>query len=87
MQRNDGLNEKVLLVNDVLKKICESVDIEYINNVNIRPDVHLNRSNLHLNKKGNNILTSNIRSFFNKIILICLLRRFCEFLRFCKQHL
>ena len=67
VQRNDGLNEKVLLVNDVLKKICESVDIEYINNVNIRPDVHLNRSNLHLNKKGNNILTSNIRSFLTKL--------------------
>ena len=67
VQRNDGLNEKVLLVNDVLKKICESVDIEYINNVNIRPDVHLNRSKLHLNKKGNNILTSNIRSFLTKL--------------------
>ena len=67
VQRNDGLNEKVLLVNDVLKKICESVGIEYINNVNIRPDVHLNRSNLHLNKKGNNILTSNIRSFLTKL--------------------
>ena len=67
VQRNDGLNEKVLLANDVLKKICESVDIEYINNVNIRPDVHLNGSNLHLNKKGNNILTSNIRSFLTKL--------------------
>lgn len=67
VQRNDGLNEKVLLVNDILKKICESVDIKFINNANIRPDVHLNQSNLHLNRKGNNILISNIRSFLTKL--------------------
>ena len=66
IQRNDELNEKVLLVNEVLKKICESIDIPFINNINIRPDVHLNQSKLHLNRKGNNILISNIRLFLAK---------------------
>ena len=67
IQQNDELNEKVLLVNEVLKKICESIGIPFINNINIRPDVHLNQSKLHLNKKGNNILISNIRLYLAKL--------------------
>ena len=67
VQRNDVLNEKVLLVNDILKKICESVDIAFIDNGNIRPDVHLNQSKLHLNRRGNNILIANVRSYLTKL--------------------
>ena len=65
-QQNDEFNEKVLLVNEVLKNICESIDIEFINNINIRPDVHLNQSKLHLNRKSNNILISSIKLFLAK---------------------
>lgn len=68
IQRNDSLNNKVLLVNDSLKKICESVGVTYINNGNIRPDLHLNASRIHLNRRGNNIYISNIRKFLNKLI-------------------
>ena len=67
IQRNDHLNEKVLLVNDYLQKMCTSIGIKIINNGNIRPDTHLNASKLHLNRKGNNILISNIRGFLKSI--------------------
>ena len=63
IQRNDDLNEKVLLVNDILVKSCESIDIPFINHKNIRPDIHLNASKVHLNKKGNSILIANLRKY------------------------
>ena len=68
IQRNDQLNNKVLLVNDSLKKICESIGITFINNGNIRPDLHLNASKLHLNRRGNSILIGNVRKYLNKIV-------------------
>ena len=67
VQRDDYLNEKVLMVNDNLQKICKSVGISIINNGNIRPDTHLNASKLHLNRRGNNILISNIRAFLKSV--------------------
>ena len=33
IKRNDELNEKFLPVNEVLKKICESIDIPFIDNI------------------------------------------------------
>ena len=67
IQRNDRLNNKVLLVNESLKKICESVDIPFVNNGNIRPDFYLNASKVHLNRKGNNIFINNIRKFCKSV--------------------
>ena len=67
VQRNDDLNEKVLLVNEGLSGICEKIGMKLINNRNIRPDVHLNASKLHLNKKGNSILISNFRRFLSNL--------------------
>lgn len=67
IQRNDHLNNKVLLVNESLKKICESVGIPFVNNGNIRPDLHLNASKVHLNRKGNNIFINNIRKFCKSV--------------------
>ena len=67
IQRNDHLNSKVLLVNESLKKICESVGIPFVNNGNIRPDLHLNASKVHLNRKGNNIFINNIRKFCKSV--------------------
>ena len=66
-QRNDHLNNKVLLVNESLKKICESVGIPFVNNGNIRPGLHLNASKVHLNRKGNNIFINNIRKFCKSV--------------------
>ena len=63
IQRNDDLNEKVLSVNDILAKTCGSIDIPFISHKNIRPDIHLNASKLHLNKKGNSILIANFRKY------------------------
>ena len=67
IQRNDHLNNKVLLVNESLKKICESVGIPFVSNDNIRPDLHLNASKVHLNRKGNNIFINNIRKFCKSV--------------------
>ena len=67
IQRNDFLNEKVLAVNGSLKNVCDSTDIRFIDNGNIRPDIHLNASKLHLNKRGNTIFISNIRNFLYQL--------------------
>ena len=67
IQRNDHLNNKVLLINKSLKKVCESVGIPFVNNGNIRPDLHLNASKVHLNRKDNNIFINNIRKFCKSV--------------------
>ena len=54
VERNDALNEKVILVNECLSKICKATGLPIIRHHNIKPDFHLNQSKLHLNKKGNN---------------------------------
>ena len=67
IQRNDHLNNKVLLVNESYKKVCESVGIPFVNNGNIRPDLHLNASTVHFNRKDNNIFINNIRKFCKSV--------------------
>ena len=67
IQRNDHLNNKVLLVNELLKKICESDGVPFVNNGNIRPDLHLNAIKVHLNRKGNNIFINNIKKFCKSV--------------------
>ena len=47
--RND-LNEKARIVNFYVPYICDSIGFEYIRLQNIRPNVHLNTSKLHMNK-------------------------------------
>lgn len=59
IQRKDRLNEKVMAVNKSLAHLCEQRNIGFINNDNINPDLHLNRSRLHLNMKGTSILSRN----------------------------
>ena len=41
--------------------------MHFIDNGNIRPDIHLNASKLYLNKRGNQILFANIRGFLKKL--------------------
>ena len=57
--RNDKLSGKVTAVNDLLQAECESRNLGFIDNSNIDPKIHLNRSRLHLNVKGTNILAKN----------------------------
>ena len=57
--RNDRLSEKVKKVNDILQSECSSRNLGFIDHSNIDPESHLNRSRLHLNVKGTNILTKN----------------------------
>ena len=59
VERNDSLNEKVVLVNEYLSKICKAIGLPIIKHHNIKPNIYLNQSKLHLNKKGNTIFVSN----------------------------
>ena len=52
-------------VNMNLKKYCEGKGLVFIENDNIN-ESGLNNSKLHLNKKGTNILTQNIKRSFNQ---------------------
>lgn len=57
--RKDKLSEKVKAVNDILKHECGRRNLGFIDNSNIDADTHLNRSRLHLNVRGTNILGNN----------------------------
>ena len=67
VERNDDLNEKFVLVNEYLSKICKTIGLPIIKHHNIKPDFHLNQSKLHLNKKGNTIFVSNFRKHLNNL--------------------
>ena len=67
--RNDESNNKAELVNNHLKEMCKSADIDFIDNgKNFNPKKHLNNSKLHLNDKGSyklsNILVNYISSIY-----------------------
>ena len=51
VERNDALNEKVVLVNEYLSKKCKTIELPMIKHHNIKPGFRLNHSKLHLNKK------------------------------------
>ena len=59
--RGDYLNEKAFEVNEYLGGICNSRNIGFISNHKIQPEMHLNNSKLHLNKRGDEILARNFR--------------------------
>ena len=60
VERNDALNEKVVLVNEYLSKICKAIGLPIIKRHNINPDFYSNQNKLHLNKKGNTILCNKL---------------------------
>ncbi len=57
--RGDRFNEKAMQVNEKLLRICQREKIKFINNCNINPHEHLNRSKLHLNYEGTCFLANN----------------------------
>ena len=69
IRRNDEWNNKAELVNNHLKEMCKSANIDFIDNSkNFNPKKHLNNSKLHLNDKGSyklsNILVNYISSIY-----------------------
>ena len=67
--RNDEWNNKAELVNNHLKEMCKSANIDFIDNSkNVDPKKHLNNSKLHLNYKESyklsNILVNYISSIY-----------------------
>ena len=53
IRRNNQWNNKAEQVNNHLKEMCSSVNMEYIDHFkNFNPRRHLNNSKLHLNEKG-----------------------------------
>lgn len=56
IEREDRYNVKVKAVNELLKSKCQERNICFITHT-ISPKLHLNRSNLHLNRKGTLLLS------------------------------
>ena len=69
VERNDVLNEKVVMVNEYLSKICKTIGLSIIKHHNIKPDFQLNQSKLDLNKKGNTIFVSNFSEILKQFEL------------------
>lgn len=59
VHRDDSLNEKALKVNEFLENSCRSKGYGFIDHPNINAN-HLNRSRLHLNRKGTQLLKNNL---------------------------
>ena len=57
--RGDRLNEKAMEVNEELQRMCQRRKIQFIDNCNIDPNLHLNGSRLHLNYQGTCCLANN----------------------------
>ena len=64
--RNDdiSLHEKGERVNELIREMCHSKGLGYVDNSNINPNKHLNGSGVHLNYHGTSILAKN---FLNAI--------------------
>ena len=67
VEQNDALNEKALLVNEYLSKICKTIGLPIIKHHNIKLEFHLNQSKLQLNKKGNAIFSSNVWRYLSNL--------------------
>ena len=57
--RGDNWNNKVSEINKHLQSACSSRNMPFIDNSNISPDYHLNRSRIHLNPEGTRTLANN----------------------------
>ena len=69
MPRNDELEykKKVEDINSYLANICENIGFHFIKHDNIKPELHLNSSKLHLNRKGNSVFISNFRKYLQSL--------------------
>ena len=53
---NDDLNDDAIKVNKILRETCSKRNIGFIDNENINLIYNCNRSKLHLNKRGSNLI-------------------------------
>ena len=60
---NSTLNEKAKAVNEELKIVCETNDLDFIEHENIDETKHLNGSSLHLNRMGTVLLADNFTKY------------------------
>jgi len=60
--QNDRFKARISEINSIIKVISDR-NIGFIDHDNINPLEHLNRSRLHLNKKGSELLTTNLHHF------------------------
>ena len=58
-----ALNEKGKVVNQELKALCETNDLDFIDHQNIDETKHLNGSALHLNRMGTVLLANNFTKY------------------------
>ena len=58
-----ALNEKGKVVNQELKALCETNDLDFIDHQNIDETKHLNGSALHLNRMGTALLANNFTKY------------------------
>lgn len=65
IERCDDLNSKAKKVNELLINKCSMLDIYFLDNSNISPDIHLNGSGLHLNYNGTVELANNFLDIIN----------------------
>ena len=65
ISRNDNLNTKINAINDELKRLCNERNLRFIDNCNINRKEHLNKSRIHLNRKGTEIFTENLRGMIS----------------------
>ena len=64
--RNGNLNNKALEVSQELLKVYKEEKLDYIDDKNISPGTHLNKSRLHFNRNGSIIICKNFVSFVSK---------------------
>ena len=65
LSRRDKQNNKGIKVNTLLVSLCSDYNIHLIDNSNIKTDIHLNNSGLHLNFKGTYVLGGNFVNAIN----------------------
>jgi len=57
--RSDSMNSRVIETNRILKQFANQNDWDFVDNSNIT-NAHLNKSGLHLNRRGTGILLENV---------------------------
>lgn len=60
--RGDDLNQNAEKVNEMLEKLCNDLNVGFVDNSRIDPRKHLNNSRLHLNRSGSTELARNLQN-------------------------
>ena len=66
--RGDKYKEKGEILSKVINEACHEENFPVINDSNINPKSHLNRSKLHFSNYGNSVFVKNIGDFLSNLI-------------------